>query len=215
MFKIFDLKNSLLIIIAILGLVAEIFSQDWDNIDDSTYNNIIKNRFNKGNFIFGLGGTIKSGYDELSFTGIGIRPSAGFFIADKWMLTADFDYYYAWVRETKGKGKGTLRRYLIGLNGRHYFKPKHRAIFIEFGPIIGNETRLTDEFDSIDSYNNIVYGGKLGIGISVFIRRFEIELIAGLKIYGNDYSADNFYNNFYQLLQINLSYIFKPNHKKN
>jgi hypothetical protein len=193
-----------------------VFGQQWDNMDDSTYYSIVENRFNKGNSIIGLGGTIKSDYNDLSFFGLGVRSKAGYFIANKWLLTTDFSYYYAWVRETDGNGKGSFYRYLIGLNTRHYFKPKHRTLFIEFGPQIGNETNRTDGIDSIDSFNNFVYGGRLGLGVSVFVRQFELELVAGVQFYGNNYSSENFNNNMYQFLQINISYIFdKQRNRKN
>ena len=190
------------------------YAQKWNSMDDSTYQRIVANRFNKGNIYTGIGGTIKTDYDTLNFIGVGVRPYAGYFVAERWLLFAGFNYYYSWVRESYNDGKGTFQRFLFGITARHYFKPRHRTIFIQLGPLIGTRSQNMNDIANIDSYHEMIYGVNAGVGVSVFVRRFEMELLAGFQIYGNNYSAENIESFMYQLLQINLSYIFDKKRKK-
>jgi hypothetical protein len=205
-------KNSKLIIVTCIMLFASVtFSQNWDSISDTAYQSILANRFNKGNILIGFGGNLilKNDYKVIEF---GIRPQAGYFIANKWLLNTGIDFYHGQAKYDDGIGKAWINRLLVNPGIRYYFKPRHRAIFIEAGPIVGKVKEEAEGVPDFNNYDLFVYGGKATIGLSVFIRRFELEIAGGVRVYSSDYTSENIFSAY--LLQLNLSYIFDRQHKK-
>jgi len=68
-----------------------VISQTWDSINDSTYRQIVSNRFNKNNIQLGIGLEMPDvNFNTKSFW-FSLQPQFGYFIADKWMLGADIN----------------------------------------------------------------------------------------------------------------------------
>jgi hypothetical protein len=203
--------NKLIIVTCIMLFASVIFSQNWDSIGDAAYDSILANRYNKGNILVGFGGNLNlaNDYKVIEFS---IRSQAGYFIANKWLFNTGIDFYHGHATDDNDIAKAWYNRLLINPGIRYYFKPRHRAIFIEAGPIAG---KVKEEASGVPDFKKIdllVYGGKAMIGLSVFIRRFELEIAGGAQVYSSDYTSENIFSAY--LLQLNLSYIFDRQHNK-
>jgi hypothetical protein len=109
-------------------------------------------------------------------------------------------------------GNADFFRFLAGPQVRFYFKPKHRTFFYQISAIAGKENNDVKSISEIEEFDQFIFRGLIAGGISVFIRQFEFELLAGFKWYSSVYEEDlDFYP--YNVLQINLYYIF--DHHKN
>jgi len=187
--------------------ISNAFSQNWKEMDDSTYYSIVKNRFNKRNIHFGAGGAIRYGYQSPYTTfSFGARTQAGYFVANRWLLSGQMEFYRGFLESDTSSGNADYFRYLAGPQVRYYFKPKHRTLFCQLSVLAGHEDNNVNEIPDYNQFSHFIYGGSIAGGISVFIRRFEFELLAGFTWYSSDYKNDNDYYP-YSILQINLSYI--------
>lgn len=196
-----------LVLLMFLLCITNAFSQNWQEIDDSTYYSIVKNRFNKGNIHFGAGGAIRYGYESpYTVFSFGGRTQAGYFVANRWLLSGQIEFYRGYLESDTSSGNADYFRYLAGPQVRYYFKPKHRTLFCQLSVLAGHEDNNVTEIPDNNQFSNFIYGGTIAGGVSVFIRRFEFELLAGFTWYSADYKDDNdYFPN--TILQINLSYI--------
>ena len=164
------------------------FSQNWKEMDDSTYYSIVKSRFNKGNVHLGIGGAIRYGYESpYTAFSFGARMQAGYFVANRWLLSVQMEFYRGFLESDTSSGNANYFRYLAGPQVRFYFKPKHRTFFCQISAIAGKENNDVKNITEIEEYDQFIFGGSIAGGISVFIRRFEFELMAGFKWYSSDY----------------------------
>jgi hypothetical protein len=197
--------------IFLLSLSLSFYSQDFNTISDSAYKLILSNQFKRGNVMIGLGGTFKMGYGDYDMIGYGLRPQAGYYFANRWLFFGALDIYNGFLKRDSTNSEVKYLRFLVGTYFRYYLKPKHRTIFFEIAPLFGKEMNRTQNIPELTEYNNFVYGGTIAGGLSIFIRRFELELVAGIKVYSFDFQNENI--NSSQYLQINLSYIFYRQNK--
>ncbi len=181
------------------------FSQDWKNMNDSTYQKIVVNRFNKGNFLIGIRLSLpdfSNDYQDLFWT---FQPNIGYFIANKWMLGADYRYGLSFSKNTVMNQTEYSQYNIFCFSTRYYLKPKHRTFFGKVGLIAGNVSNVNFESSELPNFFYI-YGSEGVLGFSVFIRHFELELMAGIDLYFTSFNKSKIVNNTF--FQINLSYIF-------
>jgi hypothetical protein len=196
-----------LILLIFIISSSRAFSQKWQNMNDSTYNVIVKNRFNKGNIHFGFGGSVRYFYDSpYVISSFGLRTQSGYFIANKTLLSATIDFYRSWLTSDTISGKADYYSIIVGPQLRYYFNPRHRAFFCQMEILGGKEKVQVKNIPEFEVYDQFTYGGSLSLGLSFFARHFELELIGGLKLLSSDYVTNKDFNPYPQF-QVNLSYI--------
>jgi hypothetical protein len=200
-----NFRSISLMLILFSFIFTNIYCQDWNNIDDSTYNSIVKNRFAKGNIIIGFGGTYKIDYGNYKTVVFGIRSQVGYFIANQWLLSGYFDVYNSCIKQDSTGETASYFRVFAGPSLRYYFKPKSRTIFCQVSAFAGNENQKSQNVSEFDNFNSTMFGGSIALGLSAFIRRIELELLTGIKIYSGSYENAISSSIF---MQINFSYIF-------
>ncbi len=181
------------------------FAQDWKSMNDSTYQKIVKNRFNKGSFLIGIRLSLpdfSNNYNDLFWT---FQPNIGYFIANKWMLGFDYKYGLSFLENTATNKTEYSQHNIFCFSARYYLKPKHRTFFGKAGFIAGNASNINIETSEVPQYF-YVYGGEGAVGFTVFLRHFELELMAGFNLYFTSFNKNKIASNSF--FQINLSYIF-------
>jgi len=181
------------------------FCQKWDQIDDSTYNNIIQHRFDKNNILIGSTANFKIHYSEYKVIEFGIKPQAGYFIANQWLLMGNVDFQYTIAVQDSGIGKANYFQTLAGPAIRYYLKPKPRVFFGQVAFFAGKEKQSSQDSE-YEEFSATLYGCSAAFGLSVFIRKFELELMLGLNYSYNSYFESYGTNPF---VRINVSYIFQ------
>jgi len=194
-----------LLIILFSSYTSHIYCQYWNDLDDSTYNSILKNRLDKNNILLGIGGTYKINYGDYKTVGFGIRSQIGYFIANRWLLSGYFDIYNSSIKQDSIGETASYLRIFAGPSLRYYFKPKARSIFCQVSAFAGNKNQKSQNVSEFDNFNSTMFGGSIALGLSAFIRRIELELLTGIKIYSGSYENAISSSIF---MQINFSYIF-------
>lgn len=196
-----------IIVICTLALISPLQSQKWKNINDSTYNTIVKQSYNKANILIGFGGTIKVGHGNTSFVSYGIRPQFGYFVFNKWLVFANINYYWGRMTIKDENKKASIDRLFFEANVRYYLKPKARTVFFQLGPFIGTQKSDNGGYTVLETYNEFALGLSGAVGFSVFVQRFKVELLMGLAY---SFTETTDYNSFVgaNILQLNLSYVF-------
>ncbi len=199
-------KLSILLIVGVIVLSKTAFSQDWDNMYDSTYNNIVFSRFKKGNKLVGLSISMPTINYDLKKYRFNFQPQFGYFIAEKWMLGADINILLSHFLSDSLETEVTYNHMLFETTLRYYLRQTHRTFFFEAGPLAGN-IDIHDKYNFYFPYQGMVYGGKTSIGLTIFIRKFEFQFLLGYYIYSKNYKKNNIATGSF--FHLNLSYIFQ------
>jgi hypothetical protein len=202
---------SIFLFISFFVLDRKAFSQDWDAIDDSVYNHILSSRFNKGNLLIGVGGGNLHFDNDYKVIEFGFQPQIGYLISYRWLPATELGFHFGRVIQDSGK-VNTYNRFLFGLKIRRFLRPKTRTFFLEAGPFIGYVSEDGVSSTDFQPYFVNIYGGKVALGLSVFIQRFELEFLVGISVYSQNFKKGNIA--FPYILQINLSYIFDRQFKR-
>ncbi|WDF67450.1 hypothetical protein PQ465_14180 [Sphingobacterium oryzagri] len=121
--------------------------------------------------------TLKREYElsasKLTMTNLALRPKAGYFVADKWVLGVDLGYELsrtASLYENMSSVKSSAHRYRFGGFGRYYFWDlgERFKTFTELGAYYGFDRN--ENYDLVDARINR-YGANAGIGANYFLTR--------------------------------------------
>lgn len=197
-------KYPFLILMMIL-ISYQLLGQKWELMDDSTYFKIVNNRFNTSNILIGSTVNFDVNHGDYKIVKYGIKPQAGYFVAKQWLLMGILDFQYSIATQDSGVGKSEYFKALAGPTIRYYLKPKPRSFFGQLSLFGGLEKQNSEESEYI-GFNGTIYGAAAEFGLSSFFRRFELEILYGIK-----YSYHSYQNSFVadQSFQINISYIIQ------
>lgn len=152
--------------------------------------NLMHSQISKGDYL--LGGSIYLGYvdgrNELNGVtaearqfGLGINPTAGYFIIDKLAIGSSLNYYYTYSFDSKNSYNSVG----IGPYLKYYFLEKEKNINIF--------SHLSYNIDIIEDFDNSSHNFKVGAGPIFFINK-NIAIETGIYYNYNKYLNSRTHN---------------------
>jgi hypothetical protein len=185
---------SITFILTIVLSVNSVFSQHWKQLNRQQKDSVIQTYFNKGNNYVAFGFTPSGGLGTVQSYFIRLEPAYGYFFRKRQLLVASLIFEKAKIQD-----EGDYRRHSQFLiNGYYrYYLPERRTytnLFVQCGIHTGKFVGIKSIGSSDESIAFYVLNFSLGIGISIPINKFNIEL--AIK---KDYRLlnQNNYNDFF------------------